>query len=298
MSTNFTNILAYSEKKQYLCSGKGEGLMTGSLLLSCSKERRNMNIYRHRYSITAADMDIHYRMTANAVLLYYQDCWARYMSTLHMAAFDLVHQNKLWVISEFNAHWEQEEAYWSQEIEVSVWNGELTGLRLYADFRISRADGKEIASGYGCWTLLDSETHRPVIISNILDVNTLSIANGEKHPKIRIAEGVTVLHEAEHRVNPINLDFNGHVNNRTYLNIAMQTVPKDFAGTRRLSSLTIRWLHETFLGDQLICRMYSASQDNTYLHTISKDDVQVAQIYSELHERTSERIIDDEAPRS
>ena len=42
-----------------------------------------------------------------------------------MAAFDLVHQNKLWVISEFSAHWKPDEAYWSQEIEVTVWNGEF-----------------------------------------------------------------------------------------------------------------------------------------------------------------------------
>ncbi len=38
-----------------------------------------MNQYTHRYSLTAADMDTRYRMTPNAVLLYYQDCWARYM---------------------------------------------------------------------------------------------------------------------------------------------------------------------------------------------------------------------------
>ena len=49
-----------------------------------------MESYTHRYSLTAADMDTRYRMTPNAVLLYYQDCWARYMACLHLAAFDVV----------------------------------------------------------------------------------------------------------------------------------------------------------------------------------------------------------------
>ena len=40
----------------------------------------DLNQYTHRYSLTAADMDTRYRMTPNAVLLYYQDCWARYMA--------------------------------------------------------------------------------------------------------------------------------------------------------------------------------------------------------------------------
>lgn len=31
-----------------------------------------MESYTHRYSLTAADMDTRYRMTPNAVLLYYQ----------------------------------------------------------------------------------------------------------------------------------------------------------------------------------------------------------------------------------
>jgi acyl-CoA thioesterase FadM len=94
-----------------------------------------MNQYTHRYSLTAADMDTRYRMTPNAVLLYYQDCWARYMACLHLAAFDIVKQNRIWVITEFNAWFEEQTAFWSDDIDVSVWNSEVSALRLYAEFR-------------------------------------------------------------------------------------------------------------------------------------------------------------------
>ncbi|MBR1808287.1 MAG: hypothetical protein IJ776_02750 [Paludibacteraceae bacterium] len=241
-------------------------------------------------------MDTHYRMTANAVLLYYQDCWARYMSCLHMAAFDMVHKNRMWVIVEFNAYWEEHDAFWSQDVEVKVWNSEVTGLRLYADFVITKPDGTPISHGNGCWTLLDIESHRPTAISET-GVEKLRLCEGEKHVKNRIPAGQTMLCESEHRVNPINLDFNGHVNNRTYLNIALQTVLSDWADGRKLHSLTIRWLHETFLGDTLVCRLWQTDQPNTYLHVISKDDKAVAQIYSALTERTDQSIIDTEAPR-
>ncbi len=254
------------------------------------------NYYAHRYSITAADMDTQYRMTANAVLLYYQDCWARYMSCLHLAAFDMVHRHRMWVISEFNASWEQQDAFWSQEVEVKVWNSELTGLRLYADFLISKQDGTPLSHGYGCWTLLDIESHRPTVISDA-GVETLRIAETAKHTKNRIPAPRTVISETEHRVNPINLDFNGHVNNRTYLHIAMQTVTGERVDNRCLQSLTIRWLHESFLGDTLICRLADTGQENTFLHVISKDDTPVAQICSVLMERTRSSVIDDEAPR-
>ena len=254
------------------------------------------NFYTHRYSITAADMDTQYRMTANAVLLYYQDCWARYMSCLNMAAFDMVHRNRMWVISEFSASWEQEDAFWSQDIEVKVWNSEVTGLRLYADFLISKPDGTPLTHGYGCWTLLDIESHRPTAISE-LGIERLRLCEGDKHAKNRIPAGQTVLSEIGHRVNPINLDFNGHVNNRTYLHIAMQTVTGNQLDDRRLHSLTIRWMHESFLGDTLICRLLQTEKEDAFLHVISKDNTVVAQIYSVLTERISEAIIDTEAPR-
>lgn len=252
--------------------------------------------YTHRYSITAADMDNHYRMTPSAVLLYYQDCWARYMACLHMAAFDLVHKNRIWVITDFNTWWEEQEAYWSQDVEVRVWNSEVTGLRLYADFQITKTDGTAVAHGYGCWTLLNIETHRPTPISELGEDN-LRLCGDKRHGKIRVPAGREVRHEMEHRVNPINVDFNGHVNNRTYLTIAMQTVTTDWAGNRQLRSLTIRWLHETFLGDTLVCRLWQTEHPNAYLHIISKEDVAVAQIYSELADRTGQTIIDTEAPR-
>ena len=118
-----------------------------------------MEQYSHRYSITAADMDTGYRMTPNAVLLYYQDCWARYMGCLHIAAFDIVKQNLMWVISEFNAWFAPQTAYWGDEIEVTVWNSEITALRLYADFRVTKTDGTEVAHGYGCWTRLHTGWH-------------------------------------------------------------------------------------------------------------------------------------------
>ena len=54
---------------------------------------KDITNYTHRYSITAADMDTRYRMTPSAVLLYFQDCWARYMACLNLAAFDVVKQN-------------------------------------------------------------------------------------------------------------------------------------------------------------------------------------------------------------
>ncbi len=255
-----------------------------------------MDHYSHIYSITAADMDTRYRMTPNAVLLYYQDCWARYMSSLHIAAFDVIKHHLMWVITEFNAWFEDDTALWSDDIDVTVWNSEVSALRLYAEFRIRRADGVEVAHGYGCWTLLDTETRRLAPNSQLpVQLPVLPEMCLDGHKRSKFPKDGTLLTEVIHRVNPINLDMNGHVNNRTYLSIAMQSANESFMDMYAIRSISIRWLRETFLGDTLTCRLILLPREQrdgtyTYTHIITREDGQsAAQIYSEWSVRTKQQ---------
>ena len=248
-------------------------------------------------------MDTRYRMTPNAVLLYYQDCWARYMSCLHLAAFDVIKHNLLWIITEFNAYFEPETALWSDDIEVTIWNSEVSALRCYAEYRIRRSDGTEVAHGYGCWNLIDMKSHRLVPTTSLpISLPVLSETTTGTHRKHRFTDEGAVLQTFEHRVNPINLDFNGHVNNRTYLSIAMQSAEEAFLDQYAIRCMAIHWLHESFLGDTINCRLRLLS-DNTpgeyhYLHTMTRNDAEIAaQIYSEWVPRTIQYDISKEAIR-
>ena len=261
--------------------------------------------YTHRYSITAADMDTRYRMTPSAVLLYFQDCWARYMACLNLAAFDVVKQNLLWVITEFSAWFEPQNALWSDDIDVTVWNSEMSSLRLYTDFRIHKADGTEVAHGHACWTLLDTEAHRLAPNTPLASqIPVLPEMTSLSHKKMRFPANGTPIHQTEHSVNTMDLDFNGHVNNRAYLSIAMQSADEAFMDTYAILCLTIHWQKETFLGDTLLCQLQRLPDetDDTlfkYLHTISRSDGQTAaQVYSEWVPRTVQLDVSKLAPRS
>ncbi|MCR5049817.1 MAG: hypothetical protein K6A36_01900 [Paludibacteraceae bacterium] len=261
--------------------------------MKSEKEQSERTPYTHRYSLTAADMDTRYRMTPGAVLLYYQDCWARYMACLHLASFDVVKMHRMWVITEFSAWFEEQTALWSDDIDVTVWNSEIGALRLYAEFRVHRTDGVEVAHGYGCWTLLDTEAHRLATLEPIqAQVPILPEMTSDTHKKRRFPAEGTPLQQIEHRVNPINLDFNGHVNNRTYLSIAMQSADEEFMDAYAIRCLSIHWLKETFLGDRLLSRLTllpHETEETTYhyLNTISRNDTEpAAQVYSEWVPRT------------
>lgn len=49
--------------------------------------------YRHTYTATASDITPLYRLTPNAMLMYFQDSFARLMTIHNVAAFDIVKQS-------------------------------------------------------------------------------------------------------------------------------------------------------------------------------------------------------------
>ena len=229
-----------------------------------------MSSYSHRYSITAADMDNQYRLTHGAVLLYYQDCWARMMSCSHLAAFDVIKQRKIWVITEFHCHFSPETALWSEDIDLEVWNSELTPLRVYSDFRL-KCHGAVVAQGYGCWNLLNADSKRIERCDGLPDMpESIGEMTLGEHRKIRFDEGGELVRSVEHRVNNLDLDFNGHVNNRSYLGIAMLTAPEEFLRNNSLEQMHIQWVRETFLGDTITCELRRSAGGQTYTHLLYK----------------------------
>ena len=252
-----------------------------------------MDKYTHRYSITAADMNKEYRLSPHASLLYFQDAFARFMGTMHYAAFDLAKQNKMWVITEFCLRNTPADAFWTEDIDVTIWFSEVTALRVYSEFRITKADGTQVAYGYGSWTLLNIETRS---LENTACLEGLPIVDErttDTHRKMRFPVTDNRLMHIEHIVNFSDLDFNGHVNNRSYLHVAMQTAANDFLAKYYAEELVIHWQHETYLGEEMDCDLYEA-QLKEFINVLrKKDGTHVAQIYSRWVPVTSPHHIED-----
>ena len=109
--------------------------------------------YRHTYTSTASDITPLYRLTPNAMLMYFQDSFARLMTIHGVAAFDIVKQRRMWVITEVQMDVQPTATYWSEDFTVEIWVSELSSLRIYCDFRIVRADSEQ---------LMEQRAHEPM----------------------------------------------------------------------------------------------------------------------------------------
>ena len=226
--------------------------------------------YKHTYTVTASDITPLYRLTPNALLMYFQDCFARLMTIHGVAAFDIIKQRRMWVITEVQIDVQPTVTYWSEDFTVEIWVSELTSLRIYCDFRIVRKDNEQlIASGTSQWNILNLDTKRLELTDFLADKLTVvpNLMTGS-HKKIRFPKAQSIDMQMEHRATRLDLDFNFHVSNRSYVSIALLTMPDDVLSSQTLSSVTVHWLHETYLDDILTCRM-SRTDNGSYLHTLT-----------------------------
>lgn len=238
--------------------------------------------YKRRYNVTSADIYKDYRISAHAVLLYFQESFARFMACLHLSAFDLVKENKMWVITEMSADMAPVDTFWGDDIEVTIWVSEISLLRIYADYYIvNLRTGERVVSGSSSWSLMNAETRHlePTdVVAKKITVDPEMMV--ETHRKMRFPKDGELRTQIVHKVNRTDVDFNMHVNNRSYLKIAMITSSDRFIAQNRARKMIIHWLHETYLDEMLTCSLLQVG-DSTYLHKLTKEDGTVAaEIYS------------------
>ena len=253
-----------------------------------------MNKYKKTYNVILDNMDLfEYRLRPISAIMYLQDAFARYTATKRMAAYDLFATNQYWIVSEFNIDFIDDLPFWSEEIEISIWISEITKLKIYTDYEL-KCKNKTFAKGNALWFILDKETKRPAktdVVTERFEVcNELTLG---EHKKFVLPVAIEVYTKMEHTNNLSDIDFNKHVNNKSYINIAEMAVTDKYRESYRLKNLHIRFNRETFLGDTLTCTTNRTESPYQYTHIIEKDGVSACDIVTSWEEKSSkENIVD------
>jgi len=238
-----------------------------------------MNKYTKKYNVILDNMDLfEYRLRPISAIMYLQDAFARYTATKKMAAYDLFAKNQYWVVAEINMDFIDSLPFWSEEFEVKVWFSEISKLKIYIDYELTLKN-KPFAKGNALWFLISRESKRPVKADEVAEKFEVcrEFALGE-HKKFVLPQPTEVYTKIEHKNNLSDIDFNKHVNNKSYINLAEMTAPDDYRKTHRLKNLHIRFNKETFLDDVLTCTTNRTENPYQFTHIIEKEGISVCDI--------------------
>lgn len=226
--------------------------------------------YTKTYTVSWGDLDVNYRLTNISAIKYFQETFALYCAANNVAAFDICSKNLVWVISDLRVNFFGAMPFWSENFSVEIWISDKSKIKTFCDFKIYFKDSV-IAEGDSCWYLLDMQTRRPVKSEEIL--NCLEIFNKKifEQREKQVPEGEN-FSEKEHEVTFHDLDFNYHVNNLSYIRLLEETVPSSFVQEYDFFSYDVRFVKESYLGDNLICEVFKKNQNTLSSRICRKND--------------------------
>lgn len=242
-----------------------------------------MQAYKYKYTLSFADIDPEYKMTINAVLCYFQDAIARFLTYGHVGPKDIIKNGMAWVITEFHSKIRGKMPVWPSTTDVEVWLSDITESKTHVDYKMSNENGDTFATGTSTWAIIDTIARRPVRCLDLVNLTTLHDTWDKiVHNKFRFPSEGREIGQVTHKVTATDIDFNGHTNNQSYVRLASSMAPIDFSKSHTIKGLHVRFAKESFLGDELCCSLKETERDK-YTSAITKDGEKnvVCQITSE-----------------
>ena len=227
--------------------------------------------FRQDYRITCNDMDSEYRMTPESILNLSQDTIAAFLTTRHLAAFDLQKEGFTWVLSEYTIDLCGAMPLWRERLEVVVSPSEISSFKLHFDYRILNKDGDTVITGTSIWSIINVQTGRP---EQIAEHCRVCGETAVRHPRIVVKAVSHSDIEFKYITNISDIDFNGHVHNVSYLKIALSVIPLEMSRTKIIKSLTIKFIRQSFIDQVLICSIEKDAEVLSARSSISNEQGQ------------------------
>ena len=256
-----------------------------------------MKILKQQYNVLNSMMDPEFRLTPGSLISLTQDIFARYCSAYWCGAFDLREKNRMWIINDFTFRITDAMPFWTESIDVETWFSEKPAIKLRQDYRLSQ-NGKVFAIGDCTWAVLDMESRKPLAASDVLpefELHEEIVLGTHRH---RFPQKTEPLLTYRHMTNNNDKDFNYHVTNVSYANICLGALPEDYLSSHELHEFSIKFLQETFIGQELQCQVSRTATPNLWTYDITSDGATLAcQAYAQYGEPYSrEGILDRNLP--
>lgn len=147
-----------------------------------------------------------------------------------------------------------------ENIVVKTWSHSVKGIKFQRCYRFETEEGELLIDSMAVFVLVDVQSHRLLRPSDF--PFEVPHAPDEPHtcpPPPRLREPKESEHVGTHRVTVSQLDFNSHLNNTRYADIAFDVLPLD--AVNYTAGFSILFAHEARLGDVLRISLVQNEQE-------------------------------------
>jgi acyl-ACP thioesterase len=214
------------------------------------------NIWQETYRIRSYEVDCRNRLSLLSIFSFMQESAGRHADALGVSIHHLHLENYTWLLSRLKIKIYSYPG-WNDRIQISTWPSGTRRLFALRDFKLTGDGGHEVAAAVSAWLVLDIEKQRPARISPFakrlkpIEGDHILPDSLDKLPRADDCD-----HKKEFVVRNRDLDINQHVNNVSFVEWIVESVPPQVLKTSIPTELEINFLAEAFYPDHIraVCR--------------------------------------------
>lgn len=204
-------------------------------------------MYSYQSRIRYSELDETGHLKLEALLDHFQDCSTFHSEDLGFGVDYLMQNHIIWVMSSWQIVVDRYPVL-GERVTVATAPYDFKGFMGFRNFWVLDEAGERIACANSIWTLLDTQSGRPVKPNDdILKAYALSPSLDMEYAPRRISVPAGLESGEPVQIKKHHLDTNHHVNNGQYVRIAMDSLNRDC----KIRQLRAEYKRQVVLGDTL-----------------------------------------------
>jgi len=239
------------------------------------------NIFKETFRIRAYEINPKGRAGIQTICNYLQEIAGNHATVLGVGVEQLFPRGFTWVLSRLHVKIDRYPS-WRENITITTWPSMLDGMFALRDFEIRNVKNDLIGRATTSWMLLDIQKRKPVPMPDFIAAIPLPQMDpvlSHKFDKLAVLQKTDL--ECSFTVRLSDLDINGHVNNVTFIEWAIEAVPQKIQRSHFPGELQISFRAESRYGDRIISKIErneAAGESIRFIHSLcrEKDGKEVA----------------------
>jgi acyl-ACP thioesterase len=223
-----------------------------------------VDVWQETHPVRFREIDKSDRLTLSAALLFFQEAAICHAENLGVGREDMARTGRVWILSRMSVLVERRPLY-CETVTIRSWP--RGGEKLFAmrDYDIRDKDNIPIVSARSAWLIVDIEKRRPLRPQAIMDTlphnEGLDAFAPDSGGAAALTERANLIlaadsHAAERKALYTDIDYNGHVNNVSYIKWIEDAIDPQLLEKAAKMRLDINYLNEITVGE--ITEIYSA----------------------------------------
>lgn len=221
-------------------------------------------MYSFQNKVRYSEVNKELKLNIPSIVNYMQDCSFFQSESLGVGVDFLNKAHRAWVLNSWQIDILRDILV-CQDIKIGTWAYDAKGVYGYRNFVIRTMEDKPLVNANSLWVLLNTETGRPEKVTErdveaygqeeridmeYLDRKIKTVGEGSAQEKIPVKK--------------YHIDTNGHVNNRWYVQFAMEYVSgEEKIGGQKINRIRVEYKKSAKYGEVIVPVVYQGESEIT-----------------------------------